>query len=245
LRGRHQAGIYQRQAPEQVKDLLAGTEADVAEALPHGVLEASRAVRLDEVVDEHATARRERVHQGRHEFGWLLLVEDLVQDSAEHQANRPVQVKQFAGGAQDGFGVAQVALHGERPLVVGQQSGRVRDHHRVVVQVDHADVRVHALGDLMHVLHCGQAGADVEQLGHALIADKEADDAGEHFALQSRAGSGRRHRNDHPVCLCSVNGEIVSPAEQVVIYAGSVGARGIDLGRLGHEKNSRPCQWRT
>jgi hypothetical protein len=193
------------------------------------------------VVNEHAAARCQGVHQGRHQIDRFLLVEDLVQDPAEHQADRLIAVKQFAGGAEDAFRIAQVAADRERPFVVGQQGDGVRDHHRVVVQVDHPDVRVEPLAYLMDVLHGGQAGADVQQLGHALVADHVADDAGEHLPLQLRARPGRGHGGDNPVALRPVDREVVPPAKQVVVHARGIGARCVDLGRLGHEKNSRPC----
>jgi hypothetical protein len=164
-----------------------------------------------------------------------------VQDAAEHQPDRLVPVEQFAGRVQDAFGVAQVALDGKGPLVVGQQGGGVRDHHRVVVQVDDADVRVDALGKLMDVLHGGQAGADVQELDHVLVPDEVADDPGENLPLQLRADPGRGHRHDHLFGQRPVDREVVSPAEEVVVNARAIGARGVDLGGLGHEKNSRRC----
>jgi hypothetical protein len=188
------------------------------------------------MVDEDAATGRERVGQHRHQVGRLVLVGDLVQDAAQDQADRLVPVEQFAGGAQHAFGVAQVALDGEGAPVVGQQGGRVRDHHRIVVQVDDAYVLIETLGNLMDVLRGGQAGANVEQLADTLVANHVADGAGENLALQSRANSGRGHRDHHPVGQRPVNRVIIPPAKQVVVHAGTVGAGGVDLGRLGHER---------
>jgi hypothetical protein len=122
-----------------------------------------------------------------------------VQDAAQHQADRLVPVEQVAGGGEDAFWVTEVAHDRERPLVVGQQRRGVGYHHRVVVQVDDADVRVEALGDLVHVLRGGQAGADVEHLGQTLTADHVPDDAGEHAALRPHAALDRGQQGDHPV----------------------------------------------
>jgi hypothetical protein len=192
------------------------------------------------MVDEHATAGRERVDQRRGQRGGLLLVGEKVQDAAQHQADRPVPVEQFAGRTEHPFWIAQVAPDGERPAVVGQQRGGVRDHHRVVIQVDNVDILVEALGNLVHVLHGGQAGADVEQLGNAFVADHVPDDAGQHVALRPHTALGHRQQGDHPVRQRPVGREVVSPAEQIVVNARVVRAGGVDLGRLGHEKTLRP-----
>ena len=163
-----------------------------------------------------------------------------MQDAAHHQADRPVPVEQFAGGAEHAFRIAEVAPDGERPPVVGQQRGGVRDHHRVVVQVDDAGILVEALGDLVHVLHGGQAGADVEQLGNALVADHVTDDASEHVALRPYAAFGHGQQGDHPVRQRTVGRKVVPPTKQVIVNARVVRAGGVDLGRLGHEKTLRP-----
>ena len=192
------------------------------------------------MIDEHAAAGRECLDQFRRQRGRLLLVKEKVQDAAQHQADRLVPVEQVAGGGEDACWVAEVATDSERPLVVGQQRRGVGDHHRVVVQVDDADVRVETLGDLVHVLRGGQARADVEQLDQALIANHVPDDAGEHAALRPHAALDRGQHSDHPVRQRPVDREIITPAKQVVVHTRVVGVRGVDLGRLSHERTLRP-----
>jgi hypothetical protein len=167
--------------------------------MAHDRLQRGRAVGRNHVIDEHAAAGRECLDQFRRQCGRLLLIEEKVQDAAQHQADRLVPVEQAAGDGEDAFRVTEVAHDGERPLVVGQQRRRVRDHYRVVVQVDDADIRIEALGDLVHILRGGQAGTDVEQLGQTLIADHVPDDAGEHAALRPHAALDRGQQGDHPV----------------------------------------------
>jgi hypothetical protein len=192
------------------------------------------------VADEQAAAGRERVDQRRHQAGRLLLVHDLVQDAAQHQADRLVPVEQLAGGGEDAFGVTQVALDRERPLVVGQQRRRVRHHHRVVVQVNDAHVRVVALGDLMDVLRGGQARADIEQLGHPRVADQVADRPGENIALHPHACLRGGHAGQDPLGQRPVDREIVTAAEQVVVNARTIRTGRVDLGRLGHVRTLKP-----
>ena len=46
-------------------------------------------------------------------------------------------------------------------------------HQWVVIDIDDAAVRRDGLGDLMSVLGCGQAGADVEELADAALGGQE------------------------------------------------------------------------
>src|SRR5438094_8758619 len=75
----------------------------------------------------------------------------------------PKSIRRQTSGAWDLVWPGQVAGGGRGPRS-GQQGARVADHHRIVVHVDHVRVLGGAPGDLVHVLHGGQAGANVEEL---------------------------------------------------------------------------------
>lgn len=96
-----------------------------------------------------------------------------------------------AGGlAHDGVRVAEVGVDvmGDALRGAGEQGAGVGQDQRVVVDVDDAALGGHALGDLMGVVHAGQAGADVQELPDALLIGQVTDGAGEEVAGGAGAG---------------------------------------------------------
>src|SRR5216684_8031764 len=63
-------------------------------------------------------------------------------------------------------------------LLVSSPEG-VREHQRVVVDVDDAALRHDGLGHLVGVVSRGQAGADVEELAYARLGGQVAHAAGQ------------------------------------------------------------------
>src|SRR4029077_8670554 len=112
----------------------------------------------------------------------------------------------------------QVALDDESRLVVGEECLGVGQHDRVVVQIDHAGGRVDPLGDLVHVVRGGQARADVQQLPEADLADQVTDHPAEDVTLSPHPELDRGDRREHPVTHVPIGGEVVLPAQQVVVY---------------------------
>ena len=110
----------------------------------------------------------------------------------------------------------------------GQQTTGVREHDRVVVHVDDESLRGDRLGDRVGVTRGRDAGADVQELPDPLIGGQVAHRAGQE-------GPGRADRchqaGEDGHCFltrAAVGGEVVPPAEPVVLDPGDVGHAGID-----------------
>jgi hypothetical protein len=59
----------------------------------------------------------------------------------------------------------------------------VREHDRVVVDIDDTRLRCDGLRDLVHVTRRGQTGPDVDELADTHLADEVPDDAPQDGAL--------------------------------------------------------------
>ena len=147
-------------------------------------------------------------------------------------ADRLGEVERPAGPGDDRGGVAGVGVE-EADAAFGraQQGARVRQHHRVVVDVDDAAGRVDRLGDLVRVAGRGHAGADVEELPYPGLGGQVG-----HRPAQERAG-GRpelRHRRgdgDQQLGGPAVGLEVIAAAHQVVPDPRDVRRGGVDLDR--------------
>jgi hypothetical protein len=132
-----------------------------------------------------------------------------------------------SGGAEDVVGAADVSPDG-RGLDAGQQRPGVRHHHRIVVRVHHAGVRVDALRDLMHVLIGGQPGADVQELRDSLAGARI------HRPLQEAtilAGEPRELRDSTRLAIRGfpVGREVILAAQPVVVHPGDVRDRRVEF----------------
>ena len=87
-----------RQVAEQAADLAKRAEPDVAEALAHPgpQLGGGRVAGVEQMVDEHAAAGRERIDEVGHDLRRPVLVGDIVHDPAQQQADRPVPAQVLA-----------------------------------------------------------------------------------------------------------------------------------------------------
>jgi hypothetical protein len=104
-------------------------------------------------------------------------------------------------------------------------------HHRVVIDIDHAHVGSHPLGQLVHVGRGGQAAAEVQELPDALVPGQVPHRPAEERPVVAR---DRRHVRDHgdkPLGRLPVGGEVVLTAEQVVVDPGHVRRPRIDAAR--------------
>jgi hypothetical protein len=136
----------------------------------------------------------------------------------------------------------EVGRHPFRPA--GQQRAGVREHQRVVVDVDHAGLRRDGLGDLVRVGRGGQPGADVEELadpgriGQVVHAAAEERPVGPGGLPDPGEGLDRLLAR-HPV-----GGEVVLPAQPVVVDAGDVRHAGVEpwiIGRLSGVRRLPSC----
>ena len=104
---------------------------------------------------------------------------------------------------------------------------------RVVVDVDDAGGRVEALGYLVDIFGGRQARADVNELPDAGLFDQVPDHPAEDRALGPDAELDGGQRRDDLITERPVGGEIVFAAEKVVIYAGDMRPRRIEIGENG------------
>lgn len=135
-----------------------------------------------------------------------------VQDGDEQQGDGAAEVEQPAhlGGGQDLLGPAQVGGDDVGVLVPGEDGAAVRDGHGVVVDVDDARLRRGGLGDLVDVAEGGDAGADVEELGDALV-DGVPDGAAHECPVGLHDLGQSRHEFHGAASRLAVDLEIVGP----------------------------------
>ena len=128
---------------------------------------------------------------------------------------------------QDRGRITQVRVD-DRSTVTRGQGLRVSQHRRVVVHVNDPGVRRDCLGDLVHVPVGGQPGAEVEELPDARLGGQEPDRAAEERPVgPGHLGELGGHFH-HLAGGSPVGGEVVLPAEQVVIDPGRGRDRRVD-----------------
>jgi hypothetical protein len=110
----YEPGLDRLEPGHQVTYLVGGAEDATADASAQRGLGGLLTGRtgLDEVVEEHLTAGRERVHQAGDDGGRVLLVADVVEDAAEEQPDRPTEVDRGTerGVLEEPVGIEQIAL---------------------------------------------------------------------------------------------------------------------------------------
>ncbi len=84
----------------------------------------------------------------------IVLIGDAVQDGDQHQCDRPAKVQGLGRAGQDGGRVPNVTVEvgGGAGGATGQQRPCVRQHDRVVVDVDDPGVGGDPLRDLVGVV---------------------------------------------------------------------------------------------
>src|ERR1700733_81681 len=101
-------------------------------------------------------------------------------------------------------------------------------HHRVVVHVDDPAVRIDRVDEAATGLRAGQAGADVEELPDAGLADEESDRAlvkGEDKGHDRRDGGRDR---EHGLRRPAIGFKVIPAATEEIRYPGRVGHGGIN-----------------
>jgi hypothetical protein len=108
-----------------------------------------------------------------------------VQHRDQHDGDGPGEVKRLSRLRQHPVRVAQVGIDvgGRAVAAAREQRASVRQHDRIIVDVDHPAVWCLRLGDLVGVAGARDAGADVEELADASVVDQVRDGAGEERAV--------------------------------------------------------------
>src|SRR5215467_3537358 len=151
----------------------------------------------------------------QHERQWLGEVERVSDGRVGEDLLRLAQVRLDVGAA---------ALRG-----AGQQRPRVGEHDRVVVDVYHPGLRRRLLRHLVHVVRTGQARPDVQELPDTGLVHQVAHRTAEESPVLPGGGAPGGDGRDRFLGSRPVHGEMVFPAEKVVVYARGVRLRGIDL----------------
>ena len=104
-------------------------------------------------------------------------------------------------------------------------------HHRVVVHVHHPALRLRALGHLVRVVRGRQAGADVQELADPGLAHQVPHRPPQEGPVPARRADDVRMSRDHTFSGYPVDGEVILPAQPVVIDPGDVRHGGVHPGR--------------
>lgn len=173
-------------------------------------------------------ARRQHVQQAGDDLVRPLVVRDEVHERDERQRDRPVEVEGASGVTHYVLRRAHIGLYVVRPALgaAEEQGLGVAQHDRVVVGVDDARRWVYRLHDLVQVRLGRDAGADVQELGHAVARQPGGGAVHERPVL---AGGGLRLGRQGPAHP-TVDLVVVLAAEQPVVDPRGVRLAGVDLG---------------
>jgi len=148
------------------------------------------------------------------------------QHSEHRDGDRPAEIQRLGGPGEDGVGIAQVGVDIVRcPFrAAGQQPPCVREHQRVVVDVDDPGPRNQPLGDLMGIVRRRQPGPDIQELAPARLASQIAHGPAQELAVLPRLLPDVRQQFGDAVAYFAVDLVIVLAAEPVIPDPGRVGS---------------------
>jgi len=144
-----------------------------------------------QVRDHQVAAGRHRRHERGGDAARIVGVGHEVQDRDQQNRDRLIEAEHRADPRVPGdrVRIAQVAVDDRGAGHPMQHVARVRDDHRVVVDVHHAAVRRLRARHLVHVAHRRQAGPDVEELPDPEVAGEVADGPPEEEPVLQRAAA--------------------------------------------------------
>ena len=125
----------------------------------------------------------------------------------------------------------RVEVGGGPLLGAGEQGTRVREHDRVVVDVNYPRRRGDPLDDLVHVRAGGDAGTDVKELRNPHLPGQEGCRTAHKPPVLDHGGPHGRERGGDGVSRFPVSGEIILAAKPVVIAPGGMCHRRVDRRR--------------
>src|SRR5215475_12713419 len=164
-------------------------------------------------------AGRQGVPQPSHDAGRILLVGYEVEDGHEQDRDRLLEVDPTFRrcSPQDRVGVTQVALDRQGSVADCQQSPRVHQHDRVVVDVDHPGLRRHPLGDLVDIALSRQTRTNIQELPDTRRTRQEP-----HYAPQEGPSLTNpvpcvRRNLEHRFRKLAIDLVVVLAAEKVVV----------------------------
>src|SRR5215469_11955796 len=96
------------------------------------------------------------------------------------------------------------------------------EHHWVVIHIDDARLRRHQLGNLVGVVGRWNTSPDIQKLADTCFLSQETHRPCQERPVSTRGQHDIRESLDRLLARGAVSGEIVLPAEPVVIHAGDV-----------------------
>ena len=240
IRQRNDPGLHHLEPVEEPLEVGPGPQGQLRRAHPlvepRGPLGHPPGVDVaDGVGDGQVAARRERLEHVADDPPGVVPVRDVLQDHQRHDRDRPAQVEGLRRARQHLLGVPDVGRNvGDGPLGrAGQQCPGVSEHDRVVVDVHDPGVWGDLLGDLVGVLRGRQTGAQVKKLPDPGLRGQVAHRASEEGPVGSHAMQDGRVGRDHLLPGLPVGGEVILPAEPVVVHPGGMGPARVERDSFG------------
>jgi hypothetical protein len=158
----------------------------------------------------------------------------MLQDRHQQHGDRLAEVQHLRRASEDLAGVAGVGVNvlGSPGRVAGEQRPGMNENDRVIVDVDDPAPRRHRLSHLVRVIRRRNAGADVQELPDPCLCGQEP----HHARLVGPVGASRlRDGGESSYRLVSggpVSGEIILPAQPIVVDTSDMRNAGIERHRL-------------
>jgi hypothetical protein len=219
----------QRQPAEQGRHRRPGPQVQPGRRVlvDDGGLARLRVVVGRQVRDHQAAPGWYRGHQGPGDALRIVGVRHEMQDRDEQHCDRLVKPEHRTHAWIPGnpFRIPQVVADDRGAVHAVQHVPGVRDDHGIVVDVDHPAVRrgpplAAGADDVVHAVHGGQPGADVEELPDPQVPGQVADGAPEEAPVLKHGPANHvlaQHRERPPDGL-PIGREVVLPAEHVVVH---------------------------
>jgi hypothetical protein len=133
---------------------------------------------------------------------------------------------------QDVFGVPDVLQQERCAAVIGNKRLGMDRYDGVIVNVDNPRVGMGALGYLVDIVLCGQAGPNVDELPDTVVMRKGAQHSHEIIAVVDGQPTGPRYQLVQFHARYAVGLKVVVAAEIVVVHAGHVRFARVDSRQL-------------
>jgi hypothetical protein len=157
-------------------------------------------------------------------------------DAAEDDPGWLAQVKDFPGlrVRQDAAGVGEVRGDRRQPRGARQQRLGVEDDDRVDVHVGDPGVRDDVAGRLVDGGTDGQPRAQVQELADARVAGRPGDRRAQELPVAPNQVPHAGIEDEQLLGELPVGGEVVLPAQPVVVDAGDVRSCDVNPGRRAY-----------
>src|SRR5215470_12906208 len=223
---RHDAWFNHVQAFEEAGDLFGGAQMVGDRAAFVVVLQGVSVFLADDrtVLEHQVTGGRQAVHKPADDRVWPLVVGDVPHNAAKNERYGLGEIQRARRGVQDFVRLTQVRVDvvGDPLGRAGQQRPGVREHERIIVDIDDPACWIQPLRNLMCVVDRGQAGASVQKLVNISLSYQIVDGPGEKLPVGSRLGDDTREGLDKLVAGLPVDRIVILTAQPVIPNASRV-----------------------